>query len=299
MPLQTNLNDLCNDQSLMEDVWITPSMGDVPRWLEDQDIHDGIRAMLKRDRCIEEQWCLGLEADNLCRWVSDKLLAIELALLTPGMQFASRTVDAVSLVQKLSGVSRGCPLQWINTFAVSYVIPTEDEEPKPEVFVETDHTALLLEDTILVDILTARVTGALLVLMACHSTKGLYRMQGSLFQAPSRHKYLLLTTDVLINFAERKPWKLDIKDIMKLIARLLSITQQRNHTIHVNINFDGWVARPLMTEAVQTHSFDCGVWVLAVIAATLHGNHCTSLGEEDMHIFRHYLRTLILQIPVF
>ncbi|KAG2745434.1 hypothetical protein P692DRAFT_201679529, partial [Suillus brevipes Sb2] len=66
------------------------------------------------------------------------------------------------------------------------------------------------------------------------------------------------------------------------------------HTVHVNVDFDGWVARPLMV--VQTNGYDCGVWVLAMIAATLHGNHCTSIGEEDMHIFRHYLRALVLQI---
>lgn len=82
-PLPTKLNDLRNDQSLLEDVWISPSTGDIPRWLEDQDVRDGIRAMLKRDRCIEEQRRLGLEADNLCRWFGDELAAIELALLAP------------------------------------------------------------------------------------------------------------------------------------------------------------------------------------------------------------------------
>lgn len=86
---------------------------------------------------------------------------------------------------------------------------------------------------------------------------------------------------------------------MKLIARLLSITRQRNHAVRINVDFDGWVARPLMTKAVQTNGFDCGVWVLAVIVATLRGYHCTALGEDDMHLFHHYLRTLVLRIPVF
>jgi hypothetical protein len=68
-------------------------------------------------------------------------------------------MDAVSLAQKLSGVSGGCPLHWINTFSVSYIIPTEDEEPGQEAFFEADHTALQPEDAVLVDILTAGVTG--------------------------------------------------------------------------------------------------------------------------------------------
>ena len=68
----------------MEDVWITPSVGEVPRWLEDSDVRDGIRALLKRERCREEQKRLGIEADNLCRFFGDELAALELTLRTPG-----------------------------------------------------------------------------------------------------------------------------------------------------------------------------------------------------------------------
>ncbi|KAG0694726.1 hypothetical protein DFH29DRAFT_985177 [Suillus ampliporus] len=69
-PLPTKLADLRNDQTLMEDVWITPSVGNVPHWMEDAD---------------EEQRRLGLEADNLCRWFGDELAALELALRSPAM----------------------------------------------------------------------------------------------------------------------------------------------------------------------------------------------------------------------
>ncbi|KAG2092828.1 uncharacterized protein F5147DRAFT_821605 [Suillus discolor] len=431
MPLPTKLNDLCNDQSLMEDVWITPLTGDVPRWLEDQDIRDGICAMLKRDRCIEEKQRLGLEADNLCRWFGDELSAIELALLTPGTQciadeiflvplrqrqehlqhlqthwmsslapaarFTSCATDAISLAQKLSGVFEGCPLECINTFPVSYIIPTEDEEAGQEVFFEADHAALKPEDAVLMDILTGGVTGdagiiipgtvetrvsapyhgcpsqvfepkdiallasqtallndtcingcAMLLYLeavqlsrmveqfAILSTHDLLRIRYNaphdvLWQNMSWTRYWAKEVWILPihrpshvghwvlcvvhlrskelhlfdSFVERKPWKVNIKvpwtkliqDIMKLIARLLGIARQHNHMVHVNIDFDGWVAHPLITEVVQTNGFDCGVWVLAVIAATLHGYHCMGLREEDMHAFQHYLRTLILQIP--
>ena len=66
--LPTKLDDLRQDPILMEDVWIERSEIGTPFWLEDQDIRTGIRAMLKRDRCREEQWRLGWEADNLCRY---------------------------------------------------------------------------------------------------------------------------------------------------------------------------------------------------------------------------------------
>lgn len=63
----------------MEDVWISQS-GDIPRWLDDADVRQGIRAMLKIDRCLEERCRLGREADNLCRWFGRELAAIELVL---------------------------------------------------------------------------------------------------------------------------------------------------------------------------------------------------------------------------
>lgn len=81
-PLPTKLTELRNDPKLMEDVWITPSVGEVPRWLEDSCIRDGIHA-LKRDRCEEEQIRLSIEADNLCRFFGDELAALELALQLP------------------------------------------------------------------------------------------------------------------------------------------------------------------------------------------------------------------------
>lgn len=41
-PLPTKLNELRNDQSLMEDVWIAPSVRHIPRWMEDKDVRAGI-----------------------------------------------------------------------------------------------------------------------------------------------------------------------------------------------------------------------------------------------------------------
>ena len=81
-PLPTKLNDLWNHQSLMEDVWITLSEGKIPCWMENQAVHDGIRAMLKCDCCLEEQRRLGIKADNLCQWYGAELAAVELAMRT-------------------------------------------------------------------------------------------------------------------------------------------------------------------------------------------------------------------------
>ncbi|KAF8452432.1 hypothetical protein L210DRAFT_3383491, partial [Boletus edulis BED1] len=82
-PLPTKLAELRSDQSLLHDVWITPAEGNIPRWLEDQEVRDGIRALLKRDRCREEQVRLGMEADNMCRWFGNELATVEVAVRLP------------------------------------------------------------------------------------------------------------------------------------------------------------------------------------------------------------------------
>lgn len=70
----------------MEDVWITPSVDQIPPWLEDIDVRQGIRGMLKVDRCLEEQRRLGMEGDNMCRWFGRELSALEVAIATPNSE---------------------------------------------------------------------------------------------------------------------------------------------------------------------------------------------------------------------
>lgn len=78
--LPTELGALRDEPDLLADVWISPTAGNTPKWLEDSDTRQGIRAMLTLDRCREERRRLGNEADNLCRWYGRELSGIELAL---------------------------------------------------------------------------------------------------------------------------------------------------------------------------------------------------------------------------
>lgn len=82
----------------MEDVWIEPvnDSDQVPLWLEDQNVRQGIRGLLKRDRCVEERHRLGMESDNLCRWYGTELAAVELALRTPGSTCSVFSADITS-----------------------------------------------------------------------------------------------------------------------------------------------------------------------------------------------------------
>ncbi|KAJ7078554.1 hypothetical protein B0H15DRAFT_1000961 [Mycena belliarum] len=79
-PLSTQLNGLRNDPDLHEDVWITPSVGPIPRWLNDEDVRDGIRSLHVADRCAEEVIRLNLERDNLRRWLLEEMDVVRRAI---------------------------------------------------------------------------------------------------------------------------------------------------------------------------------------------------------------------------
>jgi hypothetical protein len=81
-PLSTALNGLRNDNDpvLHEDVWITPSTGTIPRWLDDDDVRDGIRSLHIADRCAEEALRLTLERQNLARWLAQERAIITRAI---------------------------------------------------------------------------------------------------------------------------------------------------------------------------------------------------------------------------
>lgn len=82
----------------MEDVWITPSESTVPRWLENVDIRNGIRAMQKVDRCTEEAVRLCREANNMCLWFAAEATAVRQALAAPRSELSLRTYTIYSLV---------------------------------------------------------------------------------------------------------------------------------------------------------------------------------------------------------
>jgi hypothetical protein len=78
---------------------------------------------------------------------------------------------------------------------------------------------------------------------------------------------------------------------------------------------EGWSARPLAVGAsflistmnlipsrqihtMQTNGVDCGLWVLAAIAAVLRGYQVTALCEGDMVAFRELLYNYISLSPI-
>ncbi|KAJ7199119.1 hypothetical protein GGX14DRAFT_373277 [Mycena pura] len=81
-PLSTQLNGLRNDPALHEDVWITPSSSSIPRWLDDDDVHEGIRSVRVLDRCVEEGRRLSLEQVNMHQWLTQEFAIVTWAMET-------------------------------------------------------------------------------------------------------------------------------------------------------------------------------------------------------------------------
>ncbi|KAF7299371.1 hypothetical protein MIND_00886400 [Mycena indigotica] len=79
-PLPTQLSALRADESLHEDVWITPTEGRPPRWLDDEDVRQGIRCLHTLDRCREEALRLRMEKENLHRWLESEVRVVTYAL---------------------------------------------------------------------------------------------------------------------------------------------------------------------------------------------------------------------------
>ncbi|KAJ7360845.1 hypothetical protein DFH08DRAFT_1031198 [Mycena albidolilacea] len=77
--LPTQLGPLRNSQSLHEDVWVTPQDGEIPRWMDDEDVRDGIRSLHVLDRCKEEARRLDRERQNLAGWLDKELAVVERA----------------------------------------------------------------------------------------------------------------------------------------------------------------------------------------------------------------------------
>ncbi|OAX31011.1 hypothetical protein K503DRAFT_794987 [Rhizopogon vinicolor AM-OR11-026] len=142
-PLPMKLVKLRGDQTLMQDVWVTPSIGEVPQWLGDLDIREGIQALLKHDRCREEQMRLGMEADNLCHFFEEELAALELSLRLPENEpffaqwsnslassvcFASHAKEALELAIACSGGPQSTTLQSVGVTIQEPVAEDEANE---------------------------------------------------------------------------------------------------------------------------------------------------------------------------
>jgi hypothetical protein len=78
--MSNNLYEVREDTYLLEDV-VVGQMADTPSpWYTDAQVRAGVRALLKMDRCSEEEIRLPTEAANMREWLFHELTAVQLAL---------------------------------------------------------------------------------------------------------------------------------------------------------------------------------------------------------------------------
>ncbi|KAF7964604.1 hypothetical protein HWV62_5077 [Athelia sp. TMB] len=97
------------------------------------------------------------------------------------------------------------------------------------------------------------------------------------------------------SFSDRRGWFADVKDVMRLVARMSTIAQINGHAMPTFHN--SWNVYPLMVKPVQSNGYDCGVWTLAGIWAVLGGFEVTSHTEATIGCVQSCLLTAILSLP--
>ncbi|KAG2136082.1 uncharacterized protein EDB93DRAFT_1242431 [Suillus bovinus] len=294
-PLPTKLAELRSDPSLMEDMWIMPLTGQVPWWLEDAD------------HCREEQKQLGIEADNLCHFFGEELAALKLALRTPGsrqhhnqlprlqthwanplassLRFISHAKDALEIAITLSGGVQSPNVHWFSTTLLEVPDPEGElndvkfAEPLDLPVVEFEHATLadVIEDDLgreeLKDI-TLLTSPTALLNDTC--INGCTILLFSELKSVATSHCTLLTTHNLpriqynasdnILWCNKDVWILPIHRPSNIGHWVLCIIRFSSKELHL---FDSLAEKKTWKTDVKTNGYDCGVWVLAAIAAVL------------------------------
>ncbi|KAJ7448184.1 hypothetical protein FB451DRAFT_1187935 [Mycena latifolia] len=89
------------DDVIWQDLGLDDQEGTPPRWLSDDNVRSGIRALLQKDRCEEEAPCLKRERKHLQIWFATEWQAVEQAIsLSEGAikyQFQLRRKELIQL----------------------------------------------------------------------------------------------------------------------------------------------------------------------------------------------------------
>ncbi|KAK1233976.1 hypothetical protein PQX77_002834 [Marasmius sp. AFHP31] len=88
--------------------------------------------------------------------------------------------------------------------------------------------------------------------------------------------------------------------IQAVVSRLVTMAKDHGFvpTFPSLSSLSTWSARPLQLSRIQHNGYDCGVWVLWVMAAVIRGYEYAMIKEKDIHRFRKYLANLVRSIPV-
>ncbi|KAK1226972.1 hypothetical protein PQX77_010040 [Marasmius sp. AFHP31] len=88
--------------------------------------------------------------------------------------------------------------------------------------------------------------------------------------------------------------------IQTVVTRLVKLAQDQGYTLAATtfLCLSDWSAHALDTVRRQTNDYDCGIWVLWVVAAVTRGFDYAYLEEKDIVRFRKYLARMIRSLPL-
>ncbi|TFK54454.1 hypothetical protein OE88DRAFT_1624486 [Heliocybe sulcata] len=93
------------------------------------------------------------------------------------------------------------------------------------------------------------------------------------------------------SLAAQDVWQDDTEHIMEMLRRL-------SNAASMNLRMDGWTCHPISSTQLQHNSYDCGVWILACMAAIFRGYDATGMQEHQVPVFRRYLSNLVLTLAL-
>lgn len=83
---------------------------------------------------------------------------------------------------------------------------------------------------------------------------------------------------------------------MAFVVRLVLLANKNGKPLQVITS--GWVARPTIIHPRQSNGFDCGIWVIANVAAILAGFPVTGIQEHNIAMLRSSLLRILCALPV-
>ncbi|KAJ7845678.1 hypothetical protein B0H13DRAFT_1647204, partial [Mycena leptocephala] len=101
------------------------------------------------------------------------------------------------------------------------------------------------------------------------------------------------------SLASKSGWRRDLKDIMTLITRMLTLAERHDRHMNISVEEGAWEANPLFHPGRprQTNGYDCGVWVLCTMVTFMRGYCYTGLSERDMGDVRRHFTDHMLTLP--
>ncbi|OSD02619.1 hypothetical protein PYCCODRAFT_1410600 [Trametes coccinea BRFM310] len=100
------------------------------------------------------------------------------------------------------------------------------------------------------------------------------------------------------SLADSKSWEADVPAVYSLMYKLHRIANEKGCEVRLHLDETSWETYLLADSPLQSNGYDCGIWVLACVAALLRGYHSVQLTSSEISYFRGDLLCLLRSLVV-